>query len=137
MRNHHTKNKGDLGVLKAQADLAEQGFTVLIPLTEHAAFDVVAYRTGTFKRIQVKYRSAKNGTVSIRFRSTWSDSNGMHTKEIDKSKVDLFCVYCLDTDACYYLDPCDFSQAVRLRVRPPKNNQNAKVNFADDFRTVP
>jgi hypothetical protein len=33
---HHTKDKGDLGVLKAQIDLFEQGFVVAIPMTEHA-----------------------------------------------------------------------------------------------------
>jgi len=28
---HHTKEKGDLGVLKAQLDLFEQGFMILNP----------------------------------------------------------------------------------------------------------
>ena len=32
---HHTKDKGDLGVLKAQVDLFEQGFIVAFPVTEH------------------------------------------------------------------------------------------------------
>ena len=41
---HHTKDKGDLGVLKAQIDLFEQGFTLFVPLTEHRPFDLVAYR---------------------------------------------------------------------------------------------
>ena len=35
---HHTKDKGDLGVLKAQIDLLEQGITILNPLTEHSDF---------------------------------------------------------------------------------------------------
>jgi len=39
---HHTKEKGDLGVLKAQLDLFEQGFLILNPVTEHAPFDLVA-----------------------------------------------------------------------------------------------
>jgi len=30
---HHTKDKGDLGVLKAQVDLFEQGFMILNPCT--------------------------------------------------------------------------------------------------------
>ena len=41
---HHTKQKGDLGVLKAQLDLFEQGFILLNPMTEHAPFDLVAYK---------------------------------------------------------------------------------------------
>jgi len=50
---HHTKEKGDLGVLKAQLDLFEQGFVILNPVTEHAPFDLVAYDSGVFRRIQV------------------------------------------------------------------------------------
>ncbi|WP_180230119.1 hypothetical protein [Bacillus sp. AFS073361] len=33
---HHTKSKGDLGVLKAQVDLYEKGYMILLPHTEHA-----------------------------------------------------------------------------------------------------
>ena len=35
---HHTRQKGDPGVLKAQLDLFEQGFVVLNPITEHTPF---------------------------------------------------------------------------------------------------
>ena len=59
MASHHTKDKGDLGVLKAQIDLFEQG----------------------------------------------ADKNGTHTSPIDKNEVDIYCVYCPDTDECYYLRP--------------------------------
>jgi hypothetical protein len=51
---HHTKVKGDLGVLKAQVSLYEQGYLILQPVTEHAPFDLVAYKDGIFKWIQVK-----------------------------------------------------------------------------------
>jgi hypothetical protein len=36
MTRHHTKDKGDLGVAKAHADLVAQGYVVLFPATEHA-----------------------------------------------------------------------------------------------------
>ncbi len=62
MASHHTKDKGDLGVLKAQVDLFEQGFTICLPQTEHSPFDLVAYKNGKFYRVQVKYRALeKNG----------------------------------------------------------------------------
>ena len=63
MRPHHTKTKGDLAVAKALADLSEQGFVVLLPLTEHAPFDLVAYAASRFVRVQVKYRTAVRGCV--------------------------------------------------------------------------
>jgi hypothetical protein len=52
MKDHATKNKGDLGVLKAQADLAVQGYIVLHPLTEHGAFDLPIDKDRRFKRVR-------------------------------------------------------------------------------------
>ena len=138
MALHHTKNKGDLGVLKAQLDLFEQGFTVCVPLTEHLPFDLVAYKEGEFRRVQVKYRAlASNGALDVKFSTCWADRNGTHTVPVDKNEVDLYCVYCPDTDECYYLNPCQFGSNVSLRVRAPKNCQAKRVNFAADFRRAP
>lgn len=138
MVNHHTKNKGDLGVLKAQVALSEQGYTILIPLSEHQSFDIVAYKDGIFKRVQVKFRQMrKDGTIEIPFKSSWSDSKGVHTRKADKSSVDVYAIYCPDTDQCYFLDPHAFGDVVTLRVNTPKNSQSKKIHFASDFLRVP
>jgi hypothetical protein len=133
---HHTKNKGDLGVLKAQADLAQKEYCVLNPLTEHAPFDVVAYKGQAFKRIQVKYRTASKGVLQIRFKNFWVDRHGLHSVPLDKSQVDLFCVYCPDTDKCYYFDPKAFGKSLTLRIAPPKNGQKKNLKLAEDFRGI-
>jgi PD-(D/E)XK endonuclease len=137
MASHHTKDKGDLGIAKAHADLVGHGFMVLFPATEHAAFDLVAYLDGTFHRIQVKYRSARTGSISVQFRSVWADRNGTHMKPSDKSEVDVLCIYCPETDDCYYLRPVDYRQSVTLRVTPSKNGQERGVLLAADFRGFP
>jgi hypothetical protein len=138
MLSHHTKTKGDLGVLKAQIDLFEQGFSIFVPLTEHCPFDLVAYKNCEFLRVQVKYRSMDRfGKIDVKFSTCWSDKNGTHTSPIDKTEVDLYCVYCPDTDECYYLEPCNFGSNATLRVEMPKNGQTRNVNFASDFRGVP
>ena len=135
---HHTKVKGDLGVLKAQVSLYEQGYLILQPVTEHAPFDLVAYKDGTYKRVQVKYKSLdKTGALTIHLRSCWADKNGTHMQAINKGEVDLYCVYCPDTDECYYFKPDDFDKSVTLRVETPKNNQTVNVNFTTDFLRVP
>ena len=137
-QGHHTKDKGDLGVLKAQLDLFEQGFTVLLPMTEHSPFDLVAYKAGEFKRIQVKYRAVdRSGKIEIKFSTCWSDRNGTHTVPIDKTEIDLYCVYCPDSDECYYLEPESFGSNVSLRVRAPKNGQSKGVRYAADYRRAP
>jgi hypothetical protein len=136
--SHHTKSKGDLGVLKAQLDLFEQGFTICLPQTEHSPFDLVAYRSGEFRRVQVKYRAlGSNGALQIRFSTCWADRHGVHTAPIDKKEVDLYCIYCPDTDECYYLEPSQFRSNVSLRVRASKNSQAKGVNFAANFRRAP
>ncbi|MGV6825436.1 MAG: group I intron-associated PD-(D/E)XK endonuclease [bacterium] len=135
---HHTKEKGDLGVLKAQLDLFEQGFVILNPVTEHAPFDVVGYKDRKFIRVQVKYKSVdRTGSVTVHFRSSWTDKNGTHMRQVDKDEVDLYCIYCPDTDECYYLNPKDFERSVTLRVEAPKNNQAKHVRLAADYRGVP
>jgi hypothetical protein len=137
MKTHHTKNKGDLGVAKAHCDLVEKGYMVLFPTTEHAPFDLVAYDGIKFVRIQVKYRSAVNGSVQIRLENWWADRNGSHGMPIDKSQVDVFCVYCPDTDKCYYFKPENIKTYFSLRIETPKNNQLKRINLAENFTRVP
>jgi hypothetical protein len=138
MASHHTKDFGDLGVLKAQIGLFEQGFTIFVPLTEHCPFDLVAYKDGDFRRVQVKYRSmGRTGKIDVKFSTCWADRHGTHTVFIDKDEVDIYCIYCPDTDECYYLGPRNFGSSASLRVEASKNNQKKNVNFACDFRGVP
>lgn len=137
MRKHHTKNKGDLGVLKAQVDLFEKGYLPCVPLTEHSEFDLVAYKDGIFKRVQVKYAALNNGRILVKSTTSWADKNGSHVKPYDKNEIDVMCAYCPDTDTCYYFGIKDFNKSISLRVNKPKNNQKCKINFAEDYRRVP
>ena len=134
---HHTKDKGDLGVAKAHADLVARGWLVLFPTTEHAPFDLVAYRDGEFQRVQVKYRSAESGKLYVQFSSFWADRNGTHIQPIDKAAIDVVCVYCPETDLCYYLDPSRFRAGVTLRVTTARNGQRRGVREASGFVEFP
>ena len=134
---HHTKDKGDLGVAKAYCDLVEKGYMVLFPSTEHAAFDLVAYDGSNFIRIQVKYRSAIGGCLQVNLINWWADKNGSHGKPVDKSQVDVFCIYCPDTDKCYYFKPENVEKCFTIRIIAPKNNQAKRINFADDYIKTP
>ena len=135
---HHTKDKGDLGVFKAQADLAAQGFMVLLPLTEHAPFDLVIYKDRIFRRVQIRYRTCnRSGCLNIRLRSIWNDRHGPHRVTMDKEEVDIVCVYCPETDSCYYFDPKAINQSINLRVKAARNHQCTSVRIAEDYRKIP
>lgn len=138
MKLHHTKNKGDLGVLKIKTDLCEKGFLVLSPESEHAPFDIVVYKDGMFKRVQVKYRNLKkSGVLEIPFRSSYSTAKGVKTAAVDKSQIDIYAVFCPDTNECYYFNPQSFNKSLTLRVKAPLNHQNHGINLVEDFREVP
>lgn len=135
---HHTKNKGDLGVLKAQADLCSKGYLILTPLSEHTPFDLVAYKDGDFIRIQVKYRSINSkGFLFVRFSSSYSTSKGYCENPVDKNQIDLYCVYCPDTDRCYYFDPKKFNCTVNIRINKTLNKQCKNIHYADDYLSIP
>ena len=138
MGGHHTKDKGDLGVAKVFADLVEKGLVVLFPATEHAPFDLVAYGgAGRFIRVQVKYRSARQGVIKLQFKSSWSDKHGIHRRPMDKESVDVVGVYCPDVDRCFYVDPSEHGGAVTLRLEPTKNHQAIGILHAELFCRLP
>jgi PD-(D/E)XK endonuclease len=138
MIQHHTKNKGDLGVLKVKVDLFEQGYLILVPETEHCPFDLVIYKDGLFKKVQVKFRNlTRSGVLEIPFRSSYSTSKGVKTKSVNKNMVDVYAIYCPQTDSCYYFNPSGFNKTVTLRVKTSLNNQKSKIHLAADYRKVP
>lgn len=135
---HHTKDKGDLGVAKAHADLVTKGFYVLFPTTERAPFDLVAYADGTFHRVQVKYRSGRGGAIHLNLRSTWSDRHGVHSTSIDKAAVDAICIYCPETDECYYIRPTDQALPSIFGSRRPgtvSRNESCRPHHSVTCRT--
>lgn len=138
MGKHHTKEKGDLGVLKAKIALHEQGFMILNPETEHSPFDLVGYKDGKFFRFQVKYRALVNGSIIIPSFTGWADKNGFHKKRYDLNEIDYFVAYCPDVDKCYFVSADDFNdkKSVTLRVVESKNNQAVGVKFAYNYEKL-
>lgn len=134
---HHTKTKGDLGVMKAKLDLMIKGYMILQPETEHAPFDIVVYKDGRFLRVQVKYIEMNEfGSLRVRFTHRWMNSKGGQTRPIDKNAIDLFCVYCPDTDTCYYVDPKKFGQSMKIRIKKSKFKTTPREHPASDFLNI-
>lgn len=127
-----------MGVLKVKVDLFQQNFLILNPETEHSPFDLVIYQKGEFKTVQVKFRNlAKSGVLEIPFRSSYSTSKGVKTKSVDKTVIDVYAVYCPQTDECYYFNPSLYNKSLTLRVKTSLNNQQKGINLAAEFRKVP
>ena len=138
MKTHHTKEKGDLGLMYAQLDLCKKGFKVFLPTSEHTPFDLIAYKDYKCYRIQVKYRQKdKFGAISIKFASCWADKHGSHTSFIDKQDVDYWCFYCPDTNECYYINPNEFKKSITLRIDEAKQHSNTnEIHYCQNYRDI-
>ena len=131
---HHTKMKADIGVAKVISDLTVKGYVPCIPLSEHQAYDVVVIsKVGEAFNLQVKYASLKsNGTVEVRFRSSWADRNGTHIRHYRKEDFNFYAVYCPEKDKVLYI-PNDPKCPKAIRFEKTINNQNLHVKWADDY----
>lgn len=136
---HHTKDKGDLAVGQVIADLVRQGAQVLLPISEHLPFDLVAVSllSSDLRRIQVKYASARNGTLTINLRNCHSDRRGVHHRRISLDTIDAFAVFCPETNTVYYVRQDEIPDGCRaeffLRLTAARNGQVRRIRPAVNF----
>ena len=131
---HHTKTKADIGVAKVISDLTIKGYVPCIPLSEHQPYDIVAIaKDGRAYKLQVKYASLKdNGTIEVRFRTSWTDKNGTHIRHYTKEEFDYYAVYCAEKDVVLYV-PNDPGCPKAIRFEKAANNQSCSVKWANDY----
>lgn len=135
---HHTKDKGDTGTANVIADLLLKKIQVCLPISEHLPFDLVGVKEdGTLIRVSVKYRSVKNGIITVPFYSSYSDSKGVHKKAVNKKLIDILAIYCPETKKVYYINPYEFDKTLTIRIEKTKNNQNKNIKLAENYLMVP
>ena len=92
---HHTKDKGDIALMKTTLDLTLKGYNIFLPISEHLPFDFIAYKDGKCYRMQAKYTTGgqvKNTTYS-------GDKSVNHYKDDD---FDYYAAYLPEVDQCIY-----------------------------------
>jgi hypothetical protein len=87
--------------------------------------------------VQVKWGklSDEGNVVQVRLSGSRYTPNGYVYSQYDERDVDLFAVYCQELDRCFLLpiSICANRRAIHLRLVPPRNNQRACINLADEF----
>lgn len=129
-----TSDKGDIGVAHATADLIEQGWHVLLPVSSISPFDLVAYKDARFLRVQVKYAKIKHGTIRADCRVAIINRQRIVRRE--NQDIDVVCIYCPDNRTCYYVQYEKGRQSYSLRLHSTLNNQIKNVNFAALHRRI-
>ena len=131
---HHTKTKADIGLAKVISDLTIKGYVPCIPLSEHQSYDIVAVdNTGVVLKFQVKYAALKsNGTIEVRFRTSWADKNGTHVKRYQDTGFDYYAIYCPEKDVVLYV-PNSPNCPKALRFDRSGNNQQQNIKWANSY----
>jgi hypothetical protein len=131
---HHTKVKADIAVAKVIADLTLKDCVPCIPLSEHQAYDLLAVRdNGRIEKIQVKYAKLKgNGTVEVRFRTSWADRHGTHLKHYSEDDFNYYAIYCEKKDIVLYIPNKKRCPKV-IRFDKPKNNQSKFIQWFENY----
>ena len=107
----------------AQLELTKQGWLVCIPQTEHAPFDLVAYKDGRFRRVQVKHTKKRFGAIKAR----WDKYIGL---------IDTMCLYEPEGETCYFIPLTNNQRSVTIRIDEAKNNQSMGVHTSSHYRVI-
>lgn len=133
-----TQEKGNLGLVKAIADLTEKGLSVSLPISESEYYDLIAEKDNTCKTVQVRYTKEYKGTIPVKLKSVWTNREGTQVRNREKEDFDVLAIYCPDTKELYYLNACNFNNGncVTLRLAAPKV-KNSKIRMASDYSFFP
>jgi hypothetical protein len=126
----HKKTKGAIAELAVAAKLLKEGWSVLFPFGENHRYDLVGEKDGKFLRVQVKYISPSNGSLTISCKS----SNNWSVDKYTSKEVDFIAAYDSASGNIYFIPSSKLnSSAIVLRLNAAKNKQKAGINEAREF----
>jgi hypothetical protein len=115
------------------AELVKRGYRVLLPYGSNHRYDLVVDVAGRFLRVQCKTGRLRDGVVRFNTASTRVNTRRSFTTPYDAGQIDLFLIYCPDTERVYALDVGDAAASNgRLRVDPAVNGQAKRIRWAAD-----
>lgn len=128
----NTNEKGNLGFAMVIADVMKKGYFVFMPIADTTNVDlIIANDKMNLKRVQVKYRKkTEKGVIEI---PTTTVINGKKVPT-DLSKIDIWAVYCPDTNKMYYIPTQDLigKATLSLRIDKPKKLNNCVI-YAEKY----
>ena len=133
----NTKKLGNLTELQCMTYLYGLGYSISIPFGNADKYDLILDIDGKLYKIQVKHSSEyidSNGEVEyIKFKCTWQSHNttGYSRNKYQENEVDFFATFY--NGQCYLVPVSECSIEKRLRIKPPKNNQQKGISFLEDY----
>ena len=131
----NNSSKGNIGELMVLADLTRNGIPAFKPVDNNSPFDILIYHNSAYKRVQVKYRNVKNGSITAEL-VRCTINQGKKSKIERNNETDILAIYCPDTNECYYINSQDVGKTIALRIDQPKNGQTKVIRYARDYTNL-
>ena len=130
-----TDQKGAIAEMAITLAALKLGVDVYRPVAEGGRYDLVMGVESTLIRVQCKWAVRRGGVVVVRCYSCRRTRAGMVRRAYTPDQIDAFAAYCLELDRCWFLpiELFPYSSAIQLRLSPTRNNQQLKINWADEF----
>ena len=127
----NTKTRGECSEGIILAALLKKGLTVSIPFGNSQRYDFIIDENNVLLKAQCKTGRLVNGCVVF---NTASCNGFTFSRTAYQGQVDLFLVYCPQTDSVYRvpIDKCGVNE-LRLRIDQPKGGATSRINWAKDF----
>jgi PD-(D/E)XK endonuclease len=134
---HSTNEKGAIAELEIATAAMKLGVSVYKPLSEHSRADLMFELGDGLWRVQCKWGrlSKARDVVLIQTSASSLSTSGYVRSTYSEQEVELLAVYCGELDRSFLLPGALFAgrYAVQLRLTPPRNNQRACINLAENF----
>ena len=130
-----TNQKGAIAETAITHQAVRLGIDVYRPVVEGGRYDLIFGIGSRLLRIQCKWAARQEEVIIVRCRTCRRGRDGLVRGSYTADEIDAFAAYRLDVDQCFLLPIARFAgySAIQLRLGPTRNNQNAGVNWADDY----
>lgn len=139
-RSEDSRKKGDIAEKLFELECIKRDIDVYKPVSSGSRVDYLACIDGVYKKVQIKYISTYNDRISISFTKNQNGRRTEDGKPVYKKyciqEIDLFLVYCPDTNEWYNI-PIELSDTNRgltlTTLNVARNNQTKGVRYSRDY----
>jgi hypothetical protein len=130
-----TDQKGAIAEMAITLAATKLHIDVYKPMAEGGRCDLILGIGNDLLRLQCKWASLVNDVVIVRCSTFRRTRTGYRTTTYTAAEVDAIAAYCHELDRAFLI-PIERAAGHRvlwLRVGPARNNQQRRINWADDF----
>ena len=134
-RELSTDQKGAIAESAIVHAAIKLGIGVFRPLSDGERYDLILNLRPRLLRVQCKTAVLHGDVLAVPFYSSRRCADGFRKRMYTSEEVDAVAAYSSELDRCFLMPMSRFESRtyVQLRLAPSKNNQRARINWADDY----